>query len=74
MLGIFFCFCCHRLFYFSFHYYLSQKFVQGTISECQIVWIQIRTDFDSPDPGSNSLQRLSADDKSPLAREELICL
>ena len=57
-----------------FHYYLSQKIVSGTVSECQIVWIQIRTDNVSPDPGSNSLQRLSADDNSPLARKKLICL
>ena len=48
----------------------------GLRSECQKVWIQIRTDRMSvgPDLGPNCFQRLSADDKIkwPLARREFI--
>ena len=37
----------------------------NTISECQTVWIQIRSNiFFRPDLGPNCLQRLSADDTS----------
>ena len=42
MLGNFSCFC--RLFTF-FKIYYFQKILSGTLSECQTVWIQIRTDI-----------------------------
>ena len=35
-----------------------------TLSACQTVWIQIRTDFAGPDLSPKCLQRLLADDKS----------
>ena len=39
--------------------------LSGIPSECQTVWIKIRRDvFTGPDPGSNCLQMLSADDTS----------
>ena len=44
---------------------LFKTICSGTLSECQTVWIQIRTDiFVGPDLGSNCLQRLLAEDKS----------
>ena len=39
-----------------------RKIISGIPSECQTVWIQIRTV--GPDMGKNCLQRLSADDTS----------
>ena len=43
------------------------KNLSGTPSECQTVWIQIRHDGNGvPDLGPNCLQRLSADDTSPV--------
>ena len=47
---------------------VCKKILSGTLSEYQIAWIQI-----SPDLCPNCLQRLSADDKSPLhlSRKEL---
>ena len=65
MLGNFSCFCCHLLTFFKIYFF--KKNLSGTLSECQTVWIQIRTN----DLGTNYLQRLSADDKLPLARKEL---
>ena len=41
---------------------IFKKNLSGTLSECQTVWIQIRTDAVGPDLGPNCLQRLSADD------------
>ena len=44
---------------------LFRKIISGTLSECQMVWIQIRTGRSvGPDLGPNCLQRLSAEDKS----------
>ena len=35
--------------------------ISGTVSECQMVWIQVRTNRSvGPDLGSNCLQRLSS--------------
>ena len=42
------------------------KILSGTLSECQRVWIK-----SSPDMGPYCLQRVSADNKLPLARKEL---
>ena len=42
MLGNFSCFCCHQLAFFQNS--LFQKILSGTLSECQMVWIQIRMD------------------------------
>ena len=44
MLGIHPCFCCCFLIFFFLNQ-LFQKFLTGTLSECQTVWIQIRTDL-----------------------------
>ena len=46
-----------------FQNYPFQKILSGTLSECQTVWIQTRTDNVGPDLGPNCLQRLSADSK-----------
>ena len=42
MLGNFLCFCCHLLTFFISKLTFS-KILSGTLSECQPVWIQIRT-------------------------------
>ena len=39
--------CCHLLF---------QKILSGTLSECQTVWIKIRTDYVGSDLGPNCLK------------------
>ena len=45
--------------------YLFQKNLSWTLSGCESVWIQIRTDILSiPDLGPSCLQKLSADEKS----------
>ena len=62
MLGNFSCFSCRLLTFFQ--NLLFQKILSGILSECQTVWIQIRTDSVGPDLGSDCLQRLSADNKS----------
>ena len=41
MLGNFSCFCCHLLTFFKTNF--IKKNLSGTLSECQTVWIQIRT-------------------------------
>ena len=43
MLGNFSCFCCSLLTFFQNQ--LFQNILSGTLSECQTVWIQIRTDI-----------------------------
>ena len=63
MMGHFSCFCCRLLTFFS-KKQLFEKFLSGTLSECQRVWIQIKTDVLSvPNLGPNCLLRLSADVK-----------
>ena len=59
-------FCC-LLILFKIHFF--EKFFREYY-QCQMVWIQIRTDVHSvgPDLGPNILQRLSADDNFSLAR------
>ena len=51
-----------------FQNYPFKNFLSGTLSECQTVLIEIRTDTMShsvgPDLGPNCLQRLLVDDKS----------
>ena len=42
MLGNFSCLCCRLL---TFQNYFFQKILSGALSECQMVWIQIRTDI-----------------------------
>ena len=42
MLGNFSCFCCCLLTFFKINF---QKILSRTLSECQTVWIQIRTDI-----------------------------
>ena len=42
MLGNFSCFSCRLL---TFQILTFQKILSGTVSECQIVWIHIRTDI-----------------------------
>ena len=49
--------------FFVYFFFKKKKILSGTQSECQMVWIQIRTDFLSV-LSPNLLQRLSADDKS----------
>ena len=64
MQGNFSCFCCLLTFFSKLTF---SKILSGTLSECQTVWTQIRTDILSvqcTDMGQNWLQRLSADDKS----------
>ena len=41
MLGNFACFCCRLLTFFQ--NLLFQKVLSGTLSQCQTVWIQIKT-------------------------------
>ena len=72
MLGNFSCFLCRLLTFFQSQ--LFQKILSGTLSGCQTVWTQIRTDIlsvssDGPDLGPNCLQRLSADDKVVSSKE-----
>ena len=45
-----------------FQNYRFQKILSGTLSECQKVWIHIKTDID-PDLGPNCLQILLTDGK-----------
>ena len=42
-LGNFSCFCCPLLTFFKSFFF--QKILSGTLSECQTVWIQIRSDI-----------------------------
>ena len=51
MPGKFSCLCCHLLTFFFKITFFFQKIISGTLSECQMVWIQI------------CLQKLSADIK-----------
>ena len=46
----------------------SKKYLRNTtVSECQTVWVQIRTDkIVGPDLGPHCLQMLSASDKNSL--------
>ena len=48
-----------------------QTILSGALLECQMVWIQIRSDVVRPDFGLNCLQRLSGDSKFLIARKEL---
>ena len=58
MLGNFsWCFC-RQLPFFKITFFKNNR--SGTISECQTIWVRSV----GPDLGPNSLQRLSADDKS----------
>ena len=59
MLGNFACFC-HPLFLKKIK--LFQKILSETLSECQMVWILIRTKV-LPDLGPSCMQRLSAENK-----------
>ena len=80
MLGNVSCFWCRLL---TFQNKLFLKILLGTLSECQTVWTQIRTDFLSvliwvqtvlsvgPDLGPNCLQRLS--DISRWHKERVKC-
>ena len=66
MLGNFSCFCCCLLSFFQNE--LFQKFLSWKLSECQTVWIQIRSDQDWS--GSTIFPKvISRCQKSPLARK-----
>ena len=43
MLGNFSCFSCRLLTFFKINFF--QKFLSGTLSECETLLIQIRTDY-----------------------------
>ena len=71
MLGNFSCLCCRLLIFFSKLTFSKNSF-RNTIKVSNSLypdqdWHSVR-----PDLGQNSLQRLSADDKSPPARKNLI--
>ena len=64
MLGNFNAFCCRLLTFFQIIFFY-EKILSGTLSECQTVWSQIRTDVISVlILVENCLQRLSAEDES----------
>ena len=44
MLGNFSCFCCRLLPFLKINFFKKKKKRSGTLSECQTVWIQIRSD------------------------------
>ena len=63
------------LFLASADFFQNKFFLNSfrTLSECQTVWIQIRTDSVSPDLGPNCLKRfISRHKKLLLAGNELI--
>ena len=72
MLGIFECLYCRLLTFLKLSIYFHNVFFRNTIR----VSNGLDPDQDrrsvGPDLGPNCLQKLSADDKSPLARKELI--
>ena len=45
MLGNFPCSCCLLTFFKNLHFHVTFKKKSGTLSECQMVWIPIKTDF-----------------------------
>ena len=65
--------CCRLLTFFSKLNF--QKDLSGTLSECQTVWIQIRTDVYQdrrsvgPDMGPNCFQMLSSDETVAASKE-----
>ena len=71
MLGNFSCFCCRLLTFFKIDFF--EKFLQELPSECQTVWIQIRTDILSVliwvQTVCRGYQQMT---KSPLARNEIL--
>ena len=62
------CFCCRLLTFFKINFF--EKTLAGIPSECQTVWIQIRTDILSvPTFCAEVINRWQ---KSPLARKEIL--
>ena len=67
---------CRLLIFFNIHFF--EKFFQaGISSECQMVWLQIRSDMLSgsvPNLGPNCLHRLSADNTNSKRLNGLLAL
>ena len=71
MLGNFSCFCFHLLTFFSKLTFSKASF-RNTIRVSNSLDPDQDQHIVGPDLGPNCLQRLSADDKSPLAKKRLI--
>ena len=78
MLGIFSCFCCRLLTFLNIAFF--QKFLSGTLSECQTDTMRVSICLD-PDKGQHSvspdlfpkyLRRFTAEDKGDSTSKERI--